>query len=42
MAKSQYTDNSYFKNPHYVMFHRTRIKCEQRPGTICGNSLISF
>ena len=21
------------------MFHRTRIKCEQRPITICGNSL---
>ena len=22
-----------------MMFHRTRIKCEQRPITICGNSL---
>ena len=22
-----------------MMFHHTRIKCEQRPITICGNSL---
>ena len=22
-----------------MMFHRTRIKCEQRPINICGNSL---
>ena len=27
---------------NYMMFHRTRIKCEQRPITICGNSLTYF
>ena len=38
MAKSKQTDNSY-KKTKYMMFHHTRIKCEQRPITICGNSL---
>ena len=27
---------------HYIMVHRTRIKCEQRPVTICGNSLTTL
>ena len=30
--------NIFFKPP-YMMFHRTRIKCEKRTITICDNSL---
>ena len=31
-----------YKKTNYMMFHRTRIKCEQRHITICGNSLTYF
>ena len=41
MAKRKQTDNSYLKT-YYMMFHHTRIKCEQRPITICGNSLTAL